>query len=68
MLFSVASVGVPFVVPAGDGGTNGLTFTGGGGGAFTLSAAIQANLATLIDGCYLYLPANAAGAIIGGQS
>ena len=30
---------VPFVLPPGDGGTNGLTFTGGGGGAFTLSAA-----------------------------
>ena len=53
----------PFVLPPGDGGTNGLTFTGGGGGAFTLSAAPQAGLFSGLSGSgsYVYLPANAGG-------
>ena len=54
---------VPFVLPPGDGGTNGLTFTGGGGGAFTLSAAPLAGLFSGLSGSgsYVYLPANAGG-------
>ena len=53
----------PFVLPPGDGGTNGLTFTGGGGGAFTLSAAPLAGLFSGLSGSgsYVYLPANAGG-------
>lgn len=55
---------VPFVLPPGDGGTNGLTFTGGGGGAFTLSAAPMSGLLNGLSGSgsYVYLPANAGGA------
>ena len=52
---------IPFFLLPGDGGTNGMTFTGGGGGAFTLSAAPMANLLGGLSGrgCYGYLPANA---------
>ena len=52
---------IPFFLLPGDGGTNGLTFTGGGGGAFTLSEAPMANLLGGLSGrgCYGYLPANA---------
>ena len=52
---------MPFVLPPGDGGSNGLTFTGGGGGAFTLSAAPMANLLGGLSGSgsYVYLPDNA---------
>lgn len=59
--FSVSTVGVPFIVPPGDGGSNGLSFTGGGGGAFTLSAPLLTGAGALLANCYLYLPANAAG-------
>ena len=54
---------IPFFLLPGDGDTNGLTFTGGGGGAFTLSAAPLANLLGGLSGkgCYGYLPANAGG-------
>lgn len=52
--------GVPFVMPAGDGGSTGLTFTGTRG-VFTLSAAILANAYNMLSGCYLYLPAGAGG-------
>ena len=53
----------PFFLLPGDGGSNGLTFTGGGGGAFTLSAAPMANLLGGLSGSgsYVYLPANAGG-------
>ena len=52
---------IPFFLLPGDGGTNGLTFTGGGGGAFTLSAAPMSGLLSNSSGqgCYGYLPANA---------
>ncbi len=52
---------IPFFLLPGDGGTDGMTFTGGGGGAFTLSAAPLAGLLSLLSGrgCYGYLPANA---------
>ena len=54
---------IPFFLLPGDGGANGLIFTGGGGGAFTLSAAPMANLLAGLSGrgCYGYLPANAGG-------
>ena len=51
--------GMPFVIPAGDGAASGLTFTGGGGGAFTLSGAILSTL--VMPAAYFYLPANAGG-------
>ena len=52
--------GIPFVLPAGDGGANGLNFTGTRG-VFTLSAAILAGVSAMLGGCYLYLPAGAGG-------
>ena len=57
------SSAVPFVLPAGDGGTNGLAFNGGGGGAFTFSAAPMAGLGSGLAGfpCFFRLPANAGG-------
>ena len=57
----VASFSVPFVIPPGDGGATGLTFTGGGGGAFTLSGAIMSGAGAVASSCYMYLPANAGG-------
>ena len=51
--------GIPFVIPAGDGGANGLSFTGGGDGAFTLSSAIMSGL--VLPHAYFLLPANAGG-------
>ena len=63
MPLTVFQTAIPFFLLPGDGGTNGLTFTGGGGGAFTLSAAPLANLLGGLSGkgCYGYLPANAGG-------
>ena len=59
--------GVPFWIPPGDGGANGLSFTGTRG-AFTLSA--EAPLANawiyLAGGCYIYLPAGSGGLVSGG--
>ena len=52
--------GIPFVLPAGDGGANGLNFTGTRG-VFTLSSAILAGVYAMLGGCYLYLPAGAGG-------
>lgn len=52
--------GIPFVIPAGDGGSNGLTFTGTRG-LFTLSAAILTSVYNMLSGCYIYLPAGAGG-------
>lgn len=60
--------GIPFVVFAGDGGSNGLNFTGNKG-VFTLSAASpMAGLgATVLSGGgYMYLPAGAGGLASGG--
>lgn len=56
--------GIPFVVPAGDGGSNGLSFTGGGGGAFTMSAPAQSSAGVTLAGfqSFFYLPANSGGA------
>ena len=63
MPLTVFQSAIPFFLLPGDGGTNGLTFTGGGGGAFTLSAAPLANLLGGLSGkgCYGYLQANAGG-------
>lgn len=57
--FVVFQSAIPFIVPAGDGATNGLSFNGAGSGAFTLSAAIIAGLGTGLAGypCFFYLPA-----------
>lgn len=54
--------GMPFAIFAGDGGSNGFNFTGTRG-VFTLSAAAPfAGLgATLLSGCYAYIPAGAGG-------
>lgn len=52
--------GMPFVLPAGDGGSNGLTFTGTRG-LFTLSSAILTGVYNMLSGCYMYLPAGAGG-------
>ena len=59
LTLSLFSCGMPFIIPAGDGGANGLSFTGGGGGAFTLSSAILSSL--VVPAAYFYLPANAGG-------
>jgi hypothetical protein len=59
--------GIPFWIPPGDGGSNGLIFTGTRG-VFSLSA--QAPLANawiyLAGGGYIYLPAGAGGLVSGG--
>ena len=61
MPLTIFQSAIPFFLLPGDGGTNGMTFTGGGGGAFTLSAAPMANLLGGLSGrgCYGYLPDNA---------
>jgi hypothetical protein len=59
--------GGPWWIPGGDGGSNGLSFTGTRG-VFTLSA--EAPMASafnvLASGCYVYLPAGAGGLATGG--
>ena len=57
---TIASIGVPFIIPPGDGAAVGLQFTGTAG-AFTLSAAILANLWNALKGCWMYLPASFGG-------
>lgn len=52
--------GTPFVIPPGDGAAVGLQFTGSAG-AFTLSAAILANLWNALKGCWIYMPASFGG-------
>lgn len=56
----VAVSNVPFFIMPGDGAANGCQFTGTNG-AFTLSAAIIANIATSMAGCYAYLSASFGG-------
>lgn len=51
--------GALFWIPAGDGGANGLLFSGGGTGNFTLSAAVVSGF-TIPQG-WVYLTANAGG-------
>ena len=50
--------GAPFILFAGDGGSNGLIFNGTGSGAFTLSSAVMANF--IPPKFYAYLPADQA--------
>lgn len=58
--------GIPFWLPPGDGGSNGLIFTGTRG-VFTLSAAVVTNFWNFFgSGGYAYLPANAGGLTTGG--
>jgi len=60
--------GIPFWIPPGDGGANGLSFSGTRG-VFTLSAAspIAGLGATVLSGGgYMYLPAGAGGLVSGG--
>ena len=52
--------GIPFVMFAGDGGANGLSFTGTRG-QFTLSAAILSGVYAMLSGFYAYIPAGAGG-------
>ncbi len=59
----VFSVGVPFVLLAGNGSTAGLQFTGTAG-AFTMTAAIINNAYVHLDGFYAYFPANFGGQTI----
>lgn len=58
--------GIPFWLPPGDGGSNGLTFTGTRG-VFTLSAAAPLQYAVAFTrNCYCYLPAGSGGLATGG--
>lgn len=58
--------GIPFWIPPGDGGSNGLNFTGTRG-VFTLSAAAPMQYASAFTrNCYCYLPAGAGGLATGG--
>ncbi len=58
--------GIPFWLPPGDGGANGLIFTGTRG-VFTLSAAAPMQYAVAFTrNCYCYLPAGAGGLVAGG--
>ena len=58
--------GISFWLPPGDGGTNGLSFTGTRG-VFTLSAASPMQYAVAyLRNCYCYLPAGAGGLSTGG--
>lgn len=59
--------GIPFWIPPGDGGANGLSFTGTRG-VFTLSAEspMASAFNVLASGCHIYLPAGAGGLAIGG--
>ena len=57
---TIASIGVPFIIPPGDGAAVGLQFTGTAG-AFTLSAAILTYAWNALKGCWMYLPASFGG-------
>ena len=59
--------GIPFWIPPGDGGSNGLIFTGTRG-VFSLSAEAPLENAWiyLAGGGYIYLPAGAGGLVSGG--
>lgn len=50
--------GLPFIIFAGDGGSNGLIFSGSGSGAFSLSAQVMASF--IPPRFYAYLPADQA--------
>ena len=58
--------GIPFWIPPGDGGSNGLSLAADG--TFTLSAGAPMSSAfiALVSGGYVYLPAGAGGLVTGG--
>lgn len=56
----IAVSNIPFLIMPGDGAANGCRFTGTNG-AFTLSAAIIANIGTSLAGCYAYFSASFGG-------
>jgi len=62
-VWAAYAVGIPFVIPPGDGGSNGLIFSGTAG-AFTLSAAVLSGMGSMLPGCYMYLTANFGGLTI----
>jgi hypothetical protein len=51
---------IPILIMPGDGGANGCSFSGTAG-AFTLSAAIIANIGASLSGCYAYFSASFGG-------
>jgi hypothetical protein len=59
----IAQSNIPFLIMPGDGGANGCSFSGSAG-AFTLSAAILANIGTALAGCYAYFSANFGGSTL----
>jgi len=59
----IAQSNIPFLIPPGDGGANGLTFTGTAG-AFTLSAAIVTSSGSVLANCYAYFSANFGGSTL----
>lgn len=60
---TVLSIGVPFIIPSGDGAAVGLFFTNSAG-AFTLTAAaIPAAGWNALKGCWMYMPANFGGSV-----
>jgi hypothetical protein len=59
----IAQPNIPFLIMPGDGGANGCSFSGAAG-AFTLSAAIIANIGTTLAGCYAYFSANFGGSTL----
>jgi len=60
---SIARSNIPFIIMPGDGGANGCSFSGTAG-AFTLSAAIIANIGTTLAGCYAYFSASFGGSTL----
>lgn len=64
--YTVFQSGIPFVIFAGDGGSNGFAFTGTRA-VFSLSAAVITNFWKLLEfGGYAYIPAGAGGLATGG--
>jgi hypothetical protein len=59
----IAQSNIPFLIMPGDGGANGCSFSGTAG-AFTLSAAILANIYVALTGCYAYFSANFGGSTL----
>jgi hypothetical protein len=59
----IENITIPFLIMPGDGSANGCQFTGTLG-AFTLSAAIIANVGASLSGCYAYFSANFGGSTL----
>jgi len=56
----IASIGTPFVIPPGDGGSTGLLFTGTLG-TFSLTGSPPTGTWVSLKGCYIWMPANFGG-------